>query len=246
MKLSIILVICLIASTMAVAPACLAASYCKTCSTTDGTTCDACFNYKLGTIGAKYKTGSTCTNSATAITNCKIYSSGLVAASTLLSGACTVCDSDYTTVETTAGGVVTPTCVATRPAACAAITDCMQVRCATSNAGTTYTSTCSLCDKGKGASAVNACAGTILANCDYSMWGSAQNCYYASSGYVVASTSLTVVAYTTDSNCQTLAASSTTQCQECWDGYYWNTTVCKLSAKVLGAAFLAVVALFIN
>jgi hypothetical protein len=73
MKLSILLVICLIASTMAVTPACLAASYCKGGNTTVATTCDTCFNYKLGTIGAKFKAAgtTTCTNSVSAISSCK-------------------------------------------------------------------------------------------------------------------------------------------------------------------------------
>jgi hypothetical protein len=152
MKLSILLVICLIASTMAATPACLAASYCKGCNTTVATTCDTCFNYKLGTIGPKWKSGTTCTNSLSAIANCKTYSPFLTAATTALTGACVTCDSDYAVVETTTGGVTTPTCVS-RPTACADITDCMQVVCKTGDAGATYASTCKICDSGKGASA---------------------------------------------------------------------------------------------
>jgi hypothetical protein len=55
-----------------------------------------------------------------------------------------------------------------------------------------------------------------------------------------------LIAYTTESNCAHLAAGFTTQCLTCWDGYYWNTTVYKLSAKLLRAAFLAIVGLFVN
>jgi hypothetical protein len=227
-------------------PACVAASYCKACSTTTVTECAMCFNYKLGTIGARYKTGTTCTNSLSAISNCNTYNPDLTVSTVASTGACQTCDSDYAVVETTTAGVIAVTCV-DLPTGCADITDCMQVVCKTSNAGTTYASTCGVCDSGKGHSAANACAATIITNCDYTTWsGTVQNCKFADSGYAVASTMLTAVAYTTDSNCQTLATTVTTDCQVCWDGYYWNTTVCLLSAKLLGAAFLAVVALFIN
>ena len=250
MKLYIILLVCLISSTMSLVPACRAENYCKGCSTTTPTACTSCFNWKLGHVGAKYLTGTTCLNSATVIIRCMRYDSGLRSASTLLPGACQQCDPLYTLVEksvTIKGHVtVTPTCVPNRPTGCAAIRECMQLKCSSSDAGYTYTSTCSLCNKGKGASATNFCVGTIIPNCNYSMWVSQQKCLYAHRGYAVAFGNLSAVAYTIDINCQSLATGSTTQCQECWDGYYWNWIHCRLSAKLLGTAFLAIVGLFVN
>merc|ERR1712086_1249918 len=54
------------------------------------------------------------------------------------------------------------------------------------------------------------------------------------------------VAYTTDKNCRQLGSVVTTQCVECWDGYYWNTTMCKLFSKVFVAGFMVFIGMFIN
>jgi hypothetical protein len=173
------------------------------------------------------------------------YSPSLTVATTASAGACQTCDSDYAVFESVASTVITVTCVAL-PTGCADITDCMQVKCFTDDGGTTYSSTCNVFDLGKGANATNTCTGTIITNCDYASFGTDQNCMYVSSGYAVANDSLSAIAYTTDSNCQRLVTGITTQCQHCWDGYYWKTTICLLSTKLLGAAFLAVIALIIN
>jgi len=248
MKLSITLVICLIASTIAVVPACLAASYCKSCSTVTSTTCTSCFNWKMGTIGPKYMTSPTCANSVLAVAGCKIYSPNLTSA-TPGAGACQNCDSSKPIVELSVGGITQGVCASSLPTGCTDIANCGQMLCSSSDAGVTYTATCKMCSSGKGASAINACAGTIITNCDVSYWSASAGvavCGYPKSGYAVDSTSLILTAYTTDSNCQQLVAGSTSQCGTCWDGYYWNTNVCKLSAKLLGAAFLAIISLFVN
>lgn len=249
MKLTILLTFCLIATALAVTPACVAANYCKGCSETVATTCTSCHNWKMGKIGAKYLATDKCLLSVTAIANCKIYSSGLTVASTLSTGACLMCDSGYTMVETTTTGpVITPTCVKTKPTACTLVANCSNTNCKTSDAGVTFTTpTCNSCDSGKGASTASACAGTIVANCDTALWnGTAQACHYPKSNYAVASTGLTTVAYTTDKNCQQLQSVTATNCENCWDGYYWNTTSCKLSAKVMVAGLLFLIGLFIN
>jgi hypothetical protein len=88
------------------------------------------------------------------------------------------------------------------------------------------------------------CTATQIANCDMEWSDGAAQCYVAKAGYAVAVGITTTIAYTTDVNCQILL--DATQCGTCKDTYFWDTTVCTLSAKLLGAAFLAVVALFIN
>jgi hypothetical protein len=249
MKISILIVVCcLIASTYAVVPACVAANYCRGCSETIATNCTRCHNWHMGTIGAKFLTNNACVNSLSPIKGCKIYKDTLTLAPTAnVAGSCVMCDKDMPIVETSANNVVSVTCAKTRPTACAKIDNCHQQKCETSDAGVTYTSTCISCEKEKGASAYNACAGTIPVNCEKASWFSgAAKCLYASKGYAVDSTFVTPVAYTTDSACQALVVGSTTQCSICWDGYYWDTTFCKLSAKLIGAAFLFIVGLFIN
>ena len=244
MNLYIILVICLIPSTMAVVPACPGSSYCKACSTSTATHCTLCFNWKLGMIGPRYLSGNKCLNAQTAIPYCKVYCPN---ATTAMTGAdsCEQCDNGSLVLEVTSAGVTSVVCNLLPPG-CSALADCEQQKCASSDGGHNFTATCLLCKSSKGASAANACAGTIIANCDNARWvAGAQHCAYPKSGYAVESTGLTSVAYTADSNCQQLAAGSDTQCQSCWDGYYWNTSVCKLSGKLLGAAFLAAVGFFV-
>jgi hypothetical protein len=248
MKISILIVVCgLIASTFALVPACVAANYCRGCDTSIPTNCTLCHNWHLGTIGAKALVNNNCVTSLTAIKGCKIYKGDLTTASTAIAGSCIMCSKDHPIVEITASGVVTVTCDKTAPTGCAKIDNCQQMKCETSDAGANYTSSCTVCAKGKGASAANACAATIPANCEVAIWfGGAALCTYPSKGYAMDSTYVTPVAYTTDTACQALVSGSTTQCQVCWDGYYWDTTLCKLSAKLIGAAFLVIVGLFIN
>jgi hypothetical protein len=249
MKISILIVVCcLIASTFAVVPACVAANYCRGCSTTIATNCTRCHNWHMGTIGAKFLSNNACVNSLTPIEGCKIYKDTLTTAPTAnQAGSCVMCDKHMPIVETTASSVVTVTCAKIPPTGCAKIDNCEQMKCETSDSGASYTATCSMCEKGKGASAANACAGTIPVNCEVAAWiGSAAKCYYPSKGYAMDSTWVTPIAYTTDPACQALASGTTTQCQICWDGYYWDATVCKLSAKLIGASFLFIVGLFID
>jgi hypothetical protein len=87
MNLSIILVVFLIASTMAVL-SCTAAAICKECYGNVLDDCYNCFNWKLGTVGPRYLSGLDCKNTADFIINCKIYSETLLAASTLVTDAC--------------------------------------------------------------------------------------------------------------------------------------------------------------
>ena len=246
MKLSIILVVCLIASTMAVVPACLAASYCKAWSITTANNCDRCHNWKLGTIGATYVSANACLNGVAALAGCKIYNPNTITAANG-AGSCRQCNSSKPIVELTAGGDTSVVCAATLPTGCPPIANCEPQICASSDASPTYTATCLHCSSGKGVSAANACAATIMTNCETSWWaGTAQVCGYPKSGYAVERISLVLHAYATDSDFQQLATRSTTQCQTCWDGYYWNTTVWKLSAKLLGSAFLVVVGFFVK
>jgi hypothetical protein len=201
----------------------------------------------MGTIGARFLASSKCEGAVTAITNCNVYNPNLASAGTTISGACMFCDATYTLVETTdATPTTTPTCVATIPTGCTASANCAQVLCSIDAAPAT-TPTCVLCNKDIASAGANSCTGVGVTGCAQARWnvaGSVSHCYHPSTGYAIMADFVTLQTYTTDPNCQFLV--SATQCGTCKDGYYWDTTVCTLSAKLLGAAFLAVVALFIN
>lgn len=158
-----------------------------------------------------------------------------------------MCDFGYVILQTTTGTDVAITWPDIRPTLCAAIDHSKQQECKTSDDAATYTTACVMCDIARGASAANACAGVIIPNCYLSFWSSTQQgCSYPNPGYVTASDKLSLVAYSTPVDCKVLASGSTTQCQTCWDGYYWALTGCKISAKLLVATFLFAVGLFIH
>jgi len=76
-------------------------------------------------------------------------------------------------------------------------------------------------------------------------WDGAGKCGYAASGFAVLTDNSGASAYTTDANCQKLGT-VITQCVECMDNYYWDTTVCKLFASLVAGGFLFIFGLFIN
>jgi hypothetical protein len=254
-KLSILLVICLIASTIAVTPACVSASYCKGCSNTAATQCTSCYNTSVGTLGARFLDGTlkTCTGLVTVIAGCKIYNPMLATTAVATQASCQLCTTGLMNYEVQGTTATTDPYVITCTAAvtnCPVIANCLQPRCADASTqgtpGTFATKTCELCDGTKAADAAATCLGaTLMVGCQNERWnGTATSCYYPKTGYAVASGALSAITYTTDANCQILL--DATQCGSCADGYWWNTTECTLSAKLLAAAFLAVVALFIN
>merc|ERR1712153_18694 len=177
-----------------------------------------------------------------------IYSHQTTAASTSGSN-CQMCKKGYYMVLGTnaTNANKATTCVKTIPTGCVAIANCRQTMCEQGASGAaTYTASCKICDSGKGAASTTTCTGTIIANCDMSYWSTAQGCWYPKSGYAVVNAGTSTVAYTTDKNCRKLGSVVTTQCVECWDGYYWNTTMCKLFSKVFVAGFMVFIGMFIN
>jgi len=240
----------LIATAVAVTPACAPASYCRGCSETTATHCTTCHNWMSGTLGPRYLATNTCTTAMTAVTDCLIYADQTSAASTTTDN-CMICKKGYYMVSGTnaTNANKATTCVKTIPTGCVAIANCRTTKCSQAAGGAaTYTATCQVCDAGKGAASTTACTGTILANCDTAYWtpgSTVQACWYPKSGYAVVNASTSTVAYTTDKNCRQLGV-VTTQCIECWDGYYWNTTMCKLFSKVFVAGFMVFIGMFIN
>jgi hypothetical protein len=102
-----------------------------------------------------------------------------------------------------------------------------------------------MCDAGKRAASAILCDNNApLANCTNTYFATTQKCWYPATGYSVAKDLASAVTFSADNNCRVLETA--TQCGICADGYWWDSEKCQLSAKLLGAAFLAVVALFIN
>jgi len=241
----------LIATAVAVTPACAPASYCRGCSETTATHCTTCHNWMSGTLGPRYLATNTCTTAMTAVTDCMVYADQTSAASTTTDN-CMICKKGYYMVSGTnaTNANKATTCVKTIPTGCVAIANCRTTKCSQAAGGAaTYTATCQVCDAGKGAASTTACTATILANCDTAYWtagSTVQGCWYPKSGYAVVNAGTSTVAYTTDKNCRQLGSVVTTQCVECWDGYYWNTTMCKLFSKVFVAGFMVFIGMFIN
>merc|ERR1711988_59338 len=121
-----------------------------------------------------------------------------------------------------------------------AIANCDQHKC------TGGVLTCALCKSGKGHSAANLCAGTIMAGCDVTYWDTAMKCYFPKSGFAVVFAETTTTAFTTDKNCKSLQNGSTTVCRNCWDAYYWNTTKCKLASQILAMGAIAIASFLFN
>ena len=175
-----VLLLVLIASAIAVTPACAPASYCKGCSETVATTCTSCYNGNDPKIGPKamVSPATTCAVAVTAITDCLFYnpSNGQAA---VKASTCRFCKNGNVSVDDqlAASAAYTPTCPATLPTGCTKVANCKQSKCVRTF-GSTYTVSCAICDSGMGPSASNACAGTIIANCEqaYSSGTTGQTC----------------------------------------------------------------------
>lgn len=91
----------------------------------------------------------------------------------------------------------------------------------------------------------NACSNYSNCSTTIATWtngGTTANisCHVAASGYAVASTGLTGIAYTTDANCRKLL--DATNCGTCTDGYWFGGATCYMEGSLYflsAAAFLA-------
>jgi len=223
------------------------------CSNTAGseTKCTQCFNYANKTIMAKAFASDSCAANAVQISGCKYQmpAETSIVASTQAEGGCYMCeDSSFGVTVDTVNSVVSNVCAAL-PTGCTAIANCATQVCKTA-AGTHTASAannfCKVCAKGYAHTSAVVCGSTPIANCDYTMWiSSAARCWMPKSGYAAISTGLSTIAWTGVANCKGLH-SGDAMCEQCWDGYYWDTTKCTLASNLLGLGFLAAVALFFN
>ena len=92
MKLSLLIIFSLISVSLALAPACVKASYCMACDNSAGNEakCTSCFNYANKTIMAKAFASDSCTANAVQISGCRyqLPADSTTVASTRASGGC--------------------------------------------------------------------------------------------------------------------------------------------------------------
>jgi len=203
------------------------------CDETVVTKCVQCFNYGSGTILPRYLASDNCKSLVNKIAQCKYMSPDLVSGETNISTGCIRCEDSSHVIEfNTFKNPDTLKCKAIPPG-CTDITDCEQMHCTTTD-GTTYTSKCLLCAKGKGSfvagGVTTQCNGTMMTNCDYM---ADNKCAFPSSGYVVDYDGTATVSFSKDANCKSLQQVTTANCRICWDGYYWDSTLCKLVGKIM-------------
>merc|ERR1711865_1214914 len=225
MKVFAIVALCLIA--YAHSTSCVATMYCMGCSATD--TCDSCFNWGSGKVGARSLAANTCTASLTkVVTNAKYYSGTHTTTSNWGRSSASCGSSKHMVVDQTSGVAAnyTSSCTSTVPTGATAVANC-EMPGANKTSTTAAVAYCGLCKKGKlGVAAYTSCTGTLaITNCEYA---SGTNCQSCKSGYAVASTDLTCTAFTTDSNCRS--------------AYYFNGATCKLFGSILAAGFAVAMA----
>lgn len=247
-----ILALCLIGNSFTAQGTCATASYCMGC-VDDAATCNSCFNWGKGTVGARYLASAACANkiSTNAVTDCKYYYGGATA--TKMIHDCMQCNSkDWANVTYSAvAASIVNTCsnTAINTTTCAStVSNCAQSLCyGTASSAVVGCSQCKSGYVGSGTAIGNstighaACVASSIANSAIMMNGSTVNVYTCKSGYAVASAnSTTCTAFTTDSNCRKL---SSTWCGECWHSYYFNAKVCVLNAQLIALSGLALVVL---
>jgi hypothetical protein len=232
------------------------------------TTCSACYNYNLGTTGAKQFSTTTCATAvANTVTDCLWYSGTITSTKALTD--CGQCNSKtWMNVSSVSVGAPTIACSATASSTTtctAAVASCDQSYCL-QTATSTYASGCRQCAASyKGADTVTTigyptctAAASAIPNC--STYGAIvnTNCYLCATGYAVNTAQTGCNAFTTDAACRLLSAGNTF-CKECKNNYYFTTTVCTLgynsttaTTTTTGAnlmavsAFLAALLVFFN
>jgi hypothetical protein len=264
-----ILVLAIIGYTLAVQGEPLAASYCMG-NTEGNANCSSCYNYGLGTIGARYISAGTCANKVTVITDCLRYA----AAKTATTAAVNDCELCNAKAWMNINNAATPTvaCSATATAAgavvggnCAtAVTSCDQSVCYLN--GGVYASACRQCSSGfRGDTnavvgpannigyATCVAAASAIASCEIYNPILRTQCYSCASGKAVDFAQTACTTFAGDANCRRLQTGNT-YCMECKTNYYFTLKVCTIgytattttgaNLMAAGAMFMALLAFF--
>jgi len=257
MKLIIAIVFAL-AATHVYSVSCVKTNYCMGCHASIVNQCIACFNWGSGKVGARaLNTTANPNHCQTAlaaglkVTDTKDYSGGTSAASGTVNnmGSVLRCKKTYQNFVNSSNTLTCSKTAITISPAASKVKNCQTTRVYD---GTTDNFGCMYCKKkyaqsgtyySNGSVGSSACAKySGVANCDYIYKSAASTyaCAGCKSKYAIASGNATCVSYTADKNCWRLQSGNTT-CETCWSAYYWDTSKCKLAAKIVMAG-LAVVA----
>jgi len=235
---------------------CVKTNYCKGCDASVANKCTSCFNWGSGKVGARgHNTGVTPNDCKTAlhlkVTDTKDYSgSTLTTANNNTISSVSRCKKDYKNWVAASNTLTCSKTATTISPAASKISNCQTTVVNDTNGGTDEFG-CFYCNKGYAQSGTyksasvgsSACAKySGIANCDYiyKTGASTYACAGCKSKYSISNAGNTCVSYTTDKNCWQLQSGNAT-CRNCWSAYYWDTSKCKLAAKIV-AAGLAVVA----
>lgn len=124
------------------------------------------------------------------------------------------------------------------------IPNCLNTVCFSGKAGNSYG--CRMCDKkysgyiwdeNNNAGSLVCMKIIVISNCEFSLQVSTSTffCYSCLVEFAVSSNETQCVSFTKDTTCRKLG-SGNTQCEYCWDGYYWDTVKCILNGYIRGLA----------
>jgi hypothetical protein len=221
------------------------------CSPSTTNKCDACFNWREGIVGAKVLDTSVTPHDCKTLLNltvadCKFYNGTLTTSTNVKDiNTCQLCDSskEYLIFK---DHEKTAVCSNTRPVGRTTISNCMTV---VIFDGLVDTQGCRMCNKGhsgSGYDSVNHTGSTEchrnvpIAGCEYVMTTqtSSYMCYSCEIDHAVSHTGFSCISFSLDKNCRTLN-SSAVYCHYCWHSYYWDQTLCKLSANLVSIIIFA-------
>jgi len=239
---------CTIGYTVPVQGTPAASSYCA--GNVDGaTTCTGCYNYTLGTIGARQLLSGACAAVvANTVTDCKIYNNVISATKAL--GDCEICSTktwlnitDHATAASIVAGCSNTAAVAATCTTASIPTNCDQAVCFTTSAGVTSVGcrSCTTLYKGSSVAIANVgyptcvLASSAIANC--SIYGAYDitKCEVCITNFAVNAAGALCTAFTTDAGCRQLATGNT-YCGKCKDNYYFTTTTCTIGYTVPAAS----------
>lgn len=249
MKISILIILAISIIKINAIPKCRKELFCMGCYQSYEDECSSCFNWGSGKIQARTMQSYICADILSLslqVKDCKYYSGGLSTGATQTADNCQVCNKtwlNWTVHGATAACSNNP--VATK---CLEIKNCSQNVCY-KNADNSYFAGCRMCDEGYHGTGTRNMAGapecikivthegvtpvacTSYKNCERYMESSTcTSCASCKAGYAVASDKLSCKAYTEDPNCNRLYSTFPNWCEVCWNGYYWDTSVCKLKS----------------
>lgn len=231
---------------------CKKSSYCLGCDSVIQDKCTACFNGGLSGIGTRelsfdpVQGVNNCKNflvEERRIKGCKYYSGSETTGGQNDVNTCFRCEEAYLNWDEL---TLKAECSDIKGLGCKdlekPIPNCLSTVCFSGRSGNSYG--CRMCDKkysgyiwdeNNNAGSLVCMKIIVISNCEFSRQVSTSTffCYSCLVGFAVSSNETQCVAFTKDTTCRKLG-SGNTQCEYCWDGYYWDTVKCILAGYIPG------------